>query len=436
MELQILVLVILFLSFAFLGKLVFHNIINPITMMCGIWAIILFAYSFHAYELYYASDKSLLLIAIGVMMFFCGSVFMCLIKRFHMESEYTTFKYETQKPNYRLLIVLNILAIVCFFGFLVETIQLLRRGIGFNYIHRFYDMEEGTIGGSQFSHYIQEWFVWPLCLATSPLAAISFLSDGEKTAERKWFLITTIINLAMFVVITGKRANIGYVVIYFVMVMMLQRRKVQMKFRTKVLLLGGLIALIAAFNYITVSRGSESIFRSLYIYLCGCVPCFSIKLDGIPISTQYGLMSFHGIYRAPMILISSIISLPSFIQIRRVFAQLITYTQERVFIGPGMGYNAFVTPFFYFYVDFGLIGVIVLSFLFGMFCTSVYIKYLKQRSYRSLSIYLLVAYGIFMSMVRFQFVQMRYVLAFLYLLLPYAKTLGVRITLKNKRHTI
>jgi len=331
-----------------------------------------------------------------------------------------------------LLIIMNVLAIICFFGFFIESIQFLRRGLGFAYIARYFGTEEGTIGASQHGYDLLEWYVWPLCLATAPLAAMTVLLDKEESRTKKWFLITYIITLVMFVVVTGKRMNMICLIVYLFIAMRMQNVKIELRRRTKLLLFLSAAAIIFAFNYISVSRGTESIFRIIYIYFCGCIPCLSTKLENLPVGFQYGLISLHGLYRAPMILLTKIFRSSGLLSIRAMFAQVINYTQQRVYIGPGVGYNAFVTPFFYFYSDFGLFGVCFFSFLFGIFCMRVYLIYLKEKSYRSLAVYLLVTYSLYMSMVRFQFVQMRYVLAFVYLLIPFHRSFRMRITFRKR----
>ena len=72
------VLITAFLSL--LGWVRYKKIINPITLFCGLWTIILFAYSLHIFGLYYASDSVLWSIVIGTIMFYFGGTFRSRIK--------------------------------------------------------------------------------------------------------------------------------------------------------------------------------------------------------------------------------------------------------------------------------------------------------------------------------------------------------------------
>jgi len=98
-------------------------------------------------------------------------------------------------------------------------------------------------------------------------------------------------------------------------------------------------------------------------------------------------------------------------------SELVAVTQRRVLIAPGISFNAFLTPFYYFYLDGGMIGNILLSFIFGFVSTLVYINHLNRRNYNSMINYLLVFFTLYMSMVRIQFFQMRFSLSFLYVYL-------------------
>ena len=225
---QTIVFIVAFFMLALIGYLLFGNAMNPATIMCGVWAVILFAYSFRAYNLFEASELSLFLIFTGITMFFAGCVSV-YVRRRHDLSLPVDENKPIHEPDYKVLIVLNVISIICFLGFFVSTIKLLWNGYGFDYIARYFADEEGTVGSSGIGYKLTEWIVWPINMATSPIAAIAFLADTKKSATKKWFIITFLINLAMFVIVTGKRINLLLILVYMIILFMLHKQTIKLK---------------------------------------------------------------------------------------------------------------------------------------------------------------------------------------------------------------
>ena len=79
-------------------------------------------------------------------------------------------------------------------------------------------------------------------------------------------------------------------------------------------------------------------------------------------------------------------------------------------------YNAFVTYIASFYIDFGLLGVIVLSFVFGFFSSHYYKEYIQKNSlYDALPIGVIYVF-VLTSIIKFGFTGYRFGLGYLYIL--------------------
>lgn len=422
MEYDVIIAACVFLTLAVFGNLLLRCIVNPITVFCTVWGVILLAYSFHAYGLYYASSLSLSLIVVGVSLFFFGAVVAMILFRRNSNSHgrITVIDENAAGMNYTVMLLLNIISFAFLIGFGLSAIRDLLSGSDFYYIHKMYNDEEGMIAGSKTYRNMITWFVWPLLDASLAAMAASILCDKENTSKKKkLFIILTLLNLALFIIISGKRLRLLNVVMFFIAVFYLQGRRVKLKGRTKLAIAVGLVATLWAFNYISVGRGTQSIVRSLYVYLVGCVPHLSSKLSGTV--NPKGLTSVYGFFQPILIIVNSVFHSSTLNSIRNSMSDLAAYTQVRTTIGPGMTFNAFLTPFYFFYLDGGVIGNVVLSFLFGFFSMGVYYNHIKKRSYQSLLLYLLVFFSLYMSMVRIQFFQMRYVLSFAYTFLFFIK---------------
>lgn len=94
-------------------------------------------------------------------------------------------------------------------------------------------------------------------------------------------------------------------------------------------------------------------------------------------------------------------------------------TQGRKLIGNSLSYNAYVTPFYYFYLDFGYLGVILFSFIYGFVCIYILNKINRKCTPLLMAIYMFVLFGLFTSMIRFQFVFFVNVIGIIYIWLVF-----------------
>ena len=238
-------------------------------------------------------------------------------------------------------------------------------------------------------------------------------------------------NLALFTTVSGKRGFLANLIMYFLAVFYMQGKKVRLKRKTKFGIFLIIVGLLSALNYISIGRGNTSITKTLYVYLVGCIPHLSAKLQNSPVN-PVGLTSVYGFFQGPLIIINTLFRSSLLSNIRNSMSAVHTYTQERVFIGPGMTFNAFLSPFYFFNLDGGMVGNIIFSFLFGFIAVGVYQNHLKKRTSKSMLIYLLVFFSLYMSMVRIQYFQMRFALSFLYVMIIFSNY-TVKFTFGKKK---
>src|SRR5699024_6116960 len=78
------------------------------------------------------------------------------------------------------------------------------------------------------------------------------------------------------------------------------------------------------------------------------------------------------------------------------------YTSEFINIGDGVTYNAFYTSIFNFYLDGGLLGVILMSFVFGAIIGKVFNTYLKSPNIFNLALLIYLVYLSLVSSLRWE----------------------------------
>ena len=93
------------------------------------------------------------------------------------------------------------------------------------------------------------------------------------------------------------------------------------------------------------------------------------------------------------------------------------YVEQFLKIFPNQRYNAFVSMFFAFYLDFRYFGVFIGSFMFGLLISYSY-KFAKKGNLLSMSYFLLMMQALVKSFVRWEFVVGPYCFAFIIIIYP------------------
>jgi len=263
---------------------------------------------------------------------------------------------------------------------------------------------------------IYNYFAKPFSVAIIPLAAIAVF----KRDTNKIFVVFTIIIIIESVFIDGGRFVIYFLACNFFVAYKFFGKTFQSRTEKRKGRFIITIAIIVSFAFIwvvSVSRGIADIGQSLYHYVCGCVPHLDLRIQEVLHngSITYGYASNNGIIEFILTMFENIgISFPnSYIQARALMNVENIVNISKTGFG---SFNAFVGPFFYLYLDFRWIGIIFGMGLYG-FSSYYFYKSSKQTKIRKLAIYMLLAQGLFSSMVRLQFNNMYYVLGFVYILI-------------------
>lgn len=189
----------------------------------------------------------------------------------------------------------------------------------------------------------------------------------------------------------------------------------------------GIIILAFMFGYIliyiTESRGStKSIFETVYIYFAGAVPFLGEKIKELQEYNvmTFGLAFFRGILD-PIKMIFNYARLGFlFPDLYSTMNQWYTATDQSVYLGK-VYFNAFVTPYYAFYMDFGYLGVFLGSFVYGYLgkiCKSV-VK--SEPNVFTLSVLLLFMESVASFMIRWQFGNYRYMLAYIWIFILFSR---------------
>jgi oligosaccharide repeat unit polymerase len=152
-------------------------------------------------------------------------------------------------------------------------------------------------------------------------------------------------------------------------------------------LIGYIFILISELR--SVARTGEdqySTLQTLTYYYGGSVQFFEECITKIKIEYTYGFSTLRGFF-APFFGVFKLFGLDSPEILENANAYLAELHLHILNISPTKTYNSFATCFFQFYCDFGIIGIVFLSFCFGFYAQSLYNKLIFYKNKRSEATY-------------------------------------------------
>lgn len=395
------------------------DLLNANVYFLGIWFLSLFLAKLHLYNMMDISKKSILIIGIGLLGFVCGNTSVFRNKQ--------SIKLEPviiqEKNNYvfnKTIIYIILIVSLLFNIFMSMTVvSLLKSGVSYSLIRDAlygYSGINETIFKSTFSNTFFSWIDMPFTYVIVPIALTSIF-------ERKYnrlFLVLCVIDIILFTFATSGRMLIFTIVVQLFLLLKYYKINVSKKTLKQIqkLIIFSIIVLIV----ITVMRqkessGIDSQVSSYYSYFSINVPLMSYWVDYVD---QYGIKSYgNAFFKGILALINFFlnkldISTPLYIYTD----QIINLTQSNwIEIFPKNWYNAYVSLFFYFYIDFGIPGVFIGSLVYGKIANYTYRHACIKREKKYLLVYLVLIQTMISSTMRWQLGSSTYILTIFLIML-------------------
>lgn len=382
------------------------NIINPISMYVWIWFPILLLSSMGIMGMKIPSQFAYFIIFLGTLFFAIGYCFPAI-----KCGERKVFKYEI---NYKLLITFEIAAIIVLLPQATTSFLLLMKGYKLGHIHSIVTSGDFEMFYSNRTRDIFYYlFVYPTILSGVIFSAYD-VWFGKKN---KLLQLCTVTMVALRILQYGGRAPVFNLVFAYAVGGLLRifsekkhnsnvdnfdNRTLFQRITKMIplLILGG-----TGLIYSVVSRlanGFEGVSAMFVEYFAACPVILSEKLALLGDNFVYtcGLFTVFGFYQflnkiveVVFGLIGAQINLPFF----DILYDKAVFIEKGVDIGSGIS-NAFVTPFYYFYNDGWLFGVVLLSFIWGNLCKKAYREYIVAPNLKSVYFLLFVLFSICFSM--------------------------------------
>lgn len=390
---------ILILLITFLISVIFIDKKNPLMLYTFVWLLVIVLYKLQLFGIYLISENTTFIIFISIFMFIIGYFLTEFIYKPKMKTE--TLKINSTNIKYLILII-----ILISLPFYIDQLQSLIN-TGFQIMANKILLATNEIdNGGVIMQYIVRPFEYII-----PVISMYYVFNVRTD---KFIIISGLYFPLIKFVLTGSKSIIIFYIIVAVIFYLNEKSNVleeavnRRKLKKTIITVGTLIvAFMVCFG---------NFIKSIYFYLCGCIPMLDkvVNSDFYMYSTNtYGFLSFNGVIRFIIKLLSIFgisINSPTF-DLANNYILKFEYTN---YVAPNYSYNAFMTYISNFYMDFGLIGVIILSFVFGILSCYIYKRFKCNKSIQNYALLGLLYYFILFSMVRFQLSNTILALAFIY----------------------
>lgn len=353
------------------------------------------------------------MILIGVFFFEIGA---CLAHLFGIKQ--LTLKSFNEEVFTVVMIRLQIIALIIFIISDLRIISLLRSGYSMAdiYLMRI-NMANGGItelsGISGIVEVMLEYFARPIMAISIPYSCMAIVKNKNKQT----FILTCVL-LILSYINKANRSDIFMLFVTLIFSIILNGKKIELSKKQKIFILVGGIVAVGTFSYLSRLRGgTNTIGNTVYMYLCGNAPLADIKIQNLGKNFKYtfGLTSLQGFFRLFIQIVEKMgFNPPDLFLIAENYSNV----EAAVNIGGNNMYNAFVGLFYYFYCDFGWIGVVIFSMFFGYFSERLFIRYFRTNNIFIATAYLMVLVrGVIFSFYNFLFSGITYAIAFLILVI-------------------
>lgn len=425
---EILLIVFLIIVVA-MGKFCDKTWVNPLSLFSAIFTVIIYLASLGLYNMREVSSTPYIIIGVGVISYAIGYL-LYYSKPFRIGIGKNQYKsdgkeYVCREQIFRVFMILSVIA-WCIIA--AMTIGELMAGIPYKVVRDNYgrSFSENPLFTSSYVNFFVKWVLVPM---VHVIIAKIVYSIFENHYTKSYYLGAIVI-LVAYVFSTGSRIILLYTVVQIVFLFFVRdsgRRKFNISRKIKrgitMVVMVAVIAIVVVTTFRPSTVGdTTSTNATIYAYGAVAVPLLDHwvgYVDGLKIRTHgvafiFGLLQWLARFKFPM---------PS---IYYKYAEVISYCSDTSIPIFGVNvYNAFNTIFFYFYLDFGYVGVILGSFFFGILSSFMYRVVRRKRNEYISIVFLLFLIAVTGSFARWQFTTAPYIMMYVLVRILYRRKKGI-----------
>lgn len=298
--------------------------------------------------------------------------------------------------NLRKFLILNLIVTVYFIlKYTVKSYRITSEyGLLFTRIYAFTSDE--AYFGSTLDLYIAQHIIYAFFYSSMIIGITRMVKGGQKHG---WINFLGILQMLLFSYTFKGRSAIISIILYLLAAVYIrfnknsinvdisQKRKIVKRIKPIIIFTGIYLVVLSLSRF----GGTSQLKKFFIIYFGGSITYFSKLIEIATIRYEPGFFSLCGIIDFFKLALSVLLGL----KLEMGGNVIGSYIDGATNIGGGLSINAMCSAPFYFYLEFGIIGIIVLGFLLGSVSSVLQRKYLLRPSSINTVLYLLSLYTLF-----------------------------------------
>lgn len=387
------VCIVILATIIIIGLVLKSEIYSPEILISITFLVLFILQSFQFYGLYSADDNSYLICLLGICSFCLG----CMIKRMfksdvvNLRNDKNEIISDQINAHRKALLCLLFIAFFMVFAYSWKSIAFLRSG------GSLYDMrysQQDILHSSGIISFLYTYIGVPIIYFSLPISIYDYLILGNK----KYFLLT-LITVFFWFIGNGARLPLIYCVLNIVCTFLLFYPELRSSGKVKKII----IMLILFFLIIdilswarksgkNIASDNTTFIQGLYYYLGGSMINMSSKLHFVATKESLlGVMTFYGLFLP----ISNIFNIDLFDK-AAYFPDMVQNNVIQISSQSIQTYNFGTTGFLYLYADGKILGIIIISLLFGFVSQLIYEKCMGSLNLKYYVLYSLIMEAILM----------------------------------------
>ena len=300
------------------------------------------------------------------------------------------------KLNKKLFIIVNLLVTTYFFvKYTIKSIQITAEyGLWQTRVSAY--LADEAYFGSTMDLYIAQQLIYGVFYTSMIIGIIEMVKGKQKYG---WINIIGVLQMVLYSFTFKGRSAIVSVIFYLVITFFVffknrsnnLDKKRKKKIRNKVIPIVIIVLVYVAFLSISRFGGTAQIKKYFVIYFGGAVTYLSKLVDTAPVAYVPGRFSLCGVLDFLKLIINVLFGT----SLKLGGNEIGKFIDGATNIGGGLSINAMCSSVFYFYIEFGLLGIISGGFLTGSITSIIQQRYKHYPNERNLVIYILSLYLIF-----------------------------------------
>ncbi len=406
--------------------------VNPLVTFNILWFSILCLESHHLYGLFSSEKKIYYLLLIGIISFNLGFYIWDIVRKKNRYilrlGSYQTVDYNQNYfvPRYVLLYILGFFCIIYYFNSAVQSIIFLFRGNNLGDLRSFVQSEASTNASiiQKYLNFISVIFLIPGAYVIQVVAAMDFWL-GKR--DRLLFIIGLLLAVTSSIGEGGRTSLVNFLIYmllgYSISTKHLKRNKlidISSIKKRKWTILFIILVFISFLTWFTLSRTGKTLQKNLYLYFSMEPYMFNLWANRVDESNLigFGEASLNGFSFSLLYIVKNIFNIDFPSHWKEVYDFIrFTDSQWQVITNYSTTANAYVSAFWFFYLDGRLLGIIVGMFTYGIYMAHSFNEAVRVTNIRTVSLYGFIFQGMLYTFIRFPFSNIYYSVAYIMLLL-------------------